>query len=885
VDDPRWLQIQAIFHEALERPAPDREAFVAAAGAGDDALVREVHALLEEDARATSVLERHLPAAVSALLSADEAPGRLVDRRLGPYLLRSVLGEGGMGVVYLAERADLGRAVAIKVLRGVLSPMRAERFALEQRTLAQLNHPAIAQLYEAGALSDGTSWFAMELVEGASLTEHCHAHVPTLAGRLSLFRTVCEAVQHAHRHLIVHRDLKPSNIIVTPAGQLKLLDFGIAKQLDAEEHGAADRPGRRSAKREGGTVTALRLMTPAYAAPEQFRGGHIGVHTDVYALGVILYELLANRRPFDLAEKSASEAERIILDQDPPRPSSSTHRVSGSRSAWPDLDVLCLTAMHKEPARRYATVDALIRDIDHFVRREPLDARPDSWRYRGGKFIRRHWQAVAATAATLTVLVGLTAVYTLRVTEARQAAEAEAVRTARIQGFMLNLFDGGDASAGPADDLRVLTLIDRGAQEARALDAEPLVQAELYRTIGGLYQKIGRFDRADALLTSALERHRGLMGDDAAPVGDDLVAIGLLRIDQARFEDAERLIGDGLALARRGSGSASPAAARALAAHGHLLEARGAYDEAIGVNEQAVNAYAQLGEGSAEWTAALGQLADSHYYAGHYEQADRLNDRVLASTRAIYGGQHPRVADILVNLGASQSDRGRYEDAKRFYRPALDILREYYGDDHFRTASAKTMLGRTLVYQKEFAEGVPLLEQALAVQQQINGPTHPRVASALNDLGSAALQQKRLDEAAARFSRMIEIYRTVYGGDHYLLATAISNLGSVHVEKADYAGAERLYRDAVDMFTRVQSATHLNTGIARLKLGRALLRQQRYQEAEPHSRAGYDIVRAQANPSIGFLNNARTDLAAEYEALGETEKATAMRAELEMAAR
>jgi serine/threonine-protein kinase len=527
----------------------------------------------------------------------------------------------------------------------------------------------------------------------------------------------------------------------------------------------------------------------------------------------------------------------------------------------------------------------LIRDVDHFLRREPLDARPDSWRYRGGKFMRRHWQAVAATAAALVVLVGLTAVYTLRVTEARQAAEAEAVRTARIQGFMLNLFDGGDASAGPADDLRVLTLIDRGAQEARALDAEPLVQAELYRTIGGLYQKIGQFDRADALLTSALERHRGLLGDDAAPVGDDLVAIGLLRIDQAQFEDAERLIADGLAIARRVGGEASPAAARALAAHGHLLEARGAYDEAIGVNEQAVTAYARLGEGSAEWTAALGQLADSHYYAGHYDEADRLNDRVLASTRAIYGGKHPRVADILVNLGASQSDRGRYEDAKGFYRPAVDILREYYGDDHFRTASAKTMLGRTLVYQKAFAEGVPLLEEALAVQQQINGPTHPRVASALNDLGSAALQQKRLDEAAARFSRMIDIYRTVYGGDHYLLATAISNLGSVHVEKADYAGAERLYRDAVDMFTRVQSATHLNTGIARLKLGRALLRQQRYQEAEQHTRAGYDIVRAQANPSIGFLNNARTDLAAEYEALGETEKATAMRAELETATR
>jgi eukaryotic-like serine/threonine-protein kinase len=503
MDDARWLRIQAVFHDAVEHPAAEREAFLAAACAGDTNLLREVRALIDEDTHATSWLERGLPAAARALLI-DEPPDRLIDRRIGPYHLRSVLGEGGMGVVYLAERSDLGREVAIKIMRGALSPARAQRFAIEQRTLAQLNHPAIARLYDADVLPDGTSWFAMELVHGVSLTKHCQAHVPTLAGRLTLFRAVCEAVQHAHQHLIVHRDLKPSNILVTPAGELKLLDFGIAKQLDPADAAPVDH-----------TVTALRMMTPAYAAPEQFRGGSIGLHTDVYALGVILYELLANRRPFDLAEKTPSEAETIILEREPQRPSASPDRIAASRSAWLDLDVLCLTAMRKDPARRYATVDALIRDLDHFLHREPLDARPDSWRYRGGKFVRRHWRVLAGAAAATLLFLGLTTIYTLRVTAARRSAEAEALRTARIQRFMLSLFDGGDAAASPAEDLRVLTLIDRGVQEARALDAEPLVQAELYRTLGGLYRQMGRFDSAGTLLQSSLDRHRALFGADA----------------------------------------------------------------------------------------------------------------------------------------------------------------------------------------------------------------------------------------------------------------------------------------------------------------------------------------------------------------------------------
>jgi eukaryotic-like serine/threonine-protein kinase len=867
VDSARWEHVQAIFHDAIDRAVADREAYVLAACGHDAALLADVLALLHEDAHASSLLDRGLPAAAAGLIDLAGS-ARRIDRTVGPYRLISLLGEGGMGTVYLAERDDLGSRVAIKFLRGALSPARAARFAAEQRTLAQLNHAAIAHIYDADVLPDGTPWFAMEYVAGEPLSDFCRARVSSVSDRLRLFRSVCEAVHDAHRHLIVHRDLKPSNILVTHDGRVKLLDFGIAKQLYDEIDGAADV-----------TITSLRQLTPAYAAPEQLRGGRIGLYTDVYALGVILYELLANCRPYDLSGRTPAEVEAIIAEREPTRPSLVNGRLPASASTWADLDVLCLTAMHKDPQRRYPTVEALARDLDHFLNREPLEARPEGLRYRAGKFLLRRWRPLTAAAAIAAFVAGLTIVYTVRVSAARRAAEAESVRTSRIQRFMLNLFEGGDEATGPSEDLRVSALIDRGVQEARALDNEPAVQAELFRTLGGLYQKLGKFDLADGLLRAARDQYRTLMGASADDVGESLVALGRLRVQQAQFDEAERLILQGLDILRA-HGAERASAARATAALGEVLEARGAYDRAIAVNVEAVRLYGRLGEGSPEWTAALGQLADSHYYAGHYDEADRVNQRVLGNMRRIYGDRHPSVADVLINLGASQFDRGRYHEAEGFYRQALDIMRTFYGADHFRTASATTMLGRCLLYEKQFQQAVDLLERALAVQERVNGPIHPRVASALNDLGLAALQGQRYDEAEARFRRMIDIYRAVYGADHNLIATATSNLGGVNMGRGDFAQAERFYRDALAMFERTQSSTHLNAGIAHIKIGRALLRQGRYAEAELESRAGYDIVRKQASPSISFLAAARTDLVAEYDALHQADKAAAIRLEI-----
>ena len=878
MDSTRWERIQNLFHEVADLPEPEQRVFLKAACGDDDVLVADVLALVEEDARGGSFLDRNLAEVAQQVLE-EATSSALPFKEFGPYRIKKALGEGGMGVVYLAERVDLGSLVAIKLLRDAwLSPARRERFASEQRTLAQLNHPSIARLYDADTLDDGTPWFVMEYVEGVPLTEYCSEHACSIEERLQLFRAVCEAVQYAHQHAVIHRDLKPSNILVKPDGTIRLLDFGIAKQLESLEAPA----GRDQ------TLTGLRLMTPAYAAPEQVRGERVGIQTDVYSLGVILYELLTGGPPFDLSKLTPGEAEAVIVGQDPEKPSTIAPRsvetnpgvLSVGKSAWADLDVLCLSAMHKDRQRRYQSVEALIRDIDHYLKGEPLEARPDSFHYRLGKFVRRNRRAVSAAALVFTVVVGLVIFFTVRLAKARNAALEEAARTQRIQRFMMNLFQGGDESVGPGDSMRVVTLLDRGVQEAQSLNGDPKVQAELYQTLGTIYDQLGKFDQADSLLHSALERRKTLFGPDSTEVAESLVALGQLRSDQAQYDDAEKFTRQGVEMTRRHLPPTHPRLGRALYALGEVLVNEGKYDQGIQVLDQAVQIQSAPGGVPADLAESLTELANAEFYAGHLDVSNSVNLRVLAMDRQLYGERHPNVAEDLINLGAIQSEWGHYTETERYYRQALDIIQNFYGKDHPETASAMTLLGRSLNSQGRFNEAADMLRQSLGIQERVYGEVHPRVASALGELGKVAMQQGKLDEAEADFRRQADIYREVYKGKHYYIGSALANLGGVYMERKQYARAERSFRDALQIYAQTLPPNHLNVAIVRVKLGRALIPQRRYADAEAQSLAGYEVLMKQNNAPANWLENARKDLVEEYGALHEPDKAAKFQAEL-----
>jgi serine/threonine-protein kinase len=879
VDSTRWQRVQSLFHEAADMPASEQRVFLETRCGDDAGLVSEVLILLEEDARGGSLLDGDVADVASQIFN-DPSSHSLPFKEFGPYRIKRALGEGGMGVVYLAQREDLGNEVAIKILRDAwVSPARRERFNAEQRMLAQLNHPSIARLYDADTSPDGTPFFVMEYVEGVPLTDFCKTERCSIAERMRLFRSVCEAALYAHQHAVIHRDLKPSNILVKTDGSIRLLDFGIAKHLESLGE-LVDQ-----------TVTGLRLMTPAYAAPEQIRGEQVGIQSDVYSLGVVLYELLAGRLPFDLTKCTPSQAEKVLTEQEAEQPSDAAEKaaaaegmngsaVTASKAAWADLDVLCLTAMHKDPRRRYQSVEALIRDVNHYLDGEPLEARPDTWHYTLGKFVRRHARLVSAAAIVFAVLVGMVIFYTLRLTRARNAALTQAARTQRIQRFMLNLFQGGDPSAGPADDLRVVTLLDRGVQEARSLDAEPAVQVELYETLGSIYQKLGKLEQADSLMETALAKREALYGPDSIETAKGLLALGSLRDAEARYGDAERLIRQALDRDKRHLPANDPAVAKAMLALGGVLEDRGAYDQSIAILEQTVQLYSAPGAEPVELADSLYELANAHFYAGHYKKSEEINERALAMYKQIYGERHPRVAAILINLGAIQLDTGYYAAAERYDRQALDIVQAWYGKDNPETATDLTILARSLIYQKRYAEASELLQQSLAIKEHTFGKVHPSVASTLNELGSVALNEGKYDAAEQYFERMADIYRTDYGEQHYLYATALSNLASVYTAQHEWPRAEKLYRQAIPIYSESQSPTHINTGIARIKLGRTLLRQRRYAEAEAETRAGYDILSPQMDLKVSWLMNARKDLVEEYAALKQPEQAAKFRAEI-----
>ena len=871
MDSRRWEQMQAIFHEAVRLPAGARTRFVTTACGNDQLLVDEVMAMLGQDAEDASLLATDVESVAGEVL-ADGASTEFAGQVFGPYRLVRLLGEGGMGIVWLGIRDDLGSMAAIKILRDAwISPARRERFASEQRILARLNHPAIARLYDAGTLPGGTPWFAMEFVEGVPLTDYCRLRGATAVDRLRALRDVCEAVQYAHRHMVVHRDIKPSNILVTADGGVKLLDFGISRQLDAERAAHA-------------TVPSLRLLTPAYASPEQIRGEPATVQTDVYALGVLLYELIAGRTPLDLSNVPPLEAERRLLEEEPSPPSIAARQtasgVSGlSLSAWRDLDVLCLTAMHKDASHRYRSVEALTRDIDHYLACEPLDACRDSLSYRVSKFMRRNWRPATAAAVVASLIVILVGFYTARLTAARNAAVVQATRADRIQRFMFQLFDGGEKEAGPADNLRVLTLIDRGVLEARTLDREPVVQADLYQTLGNIYLKLGKLDEADTLLRASLDQRRSLLPSTDPDIAKATTALALLRSEQARFDEAEELARAGLAASQAALRAGDPGIASATVAVGQVLEQRGAYVPAIAMLESAVTMLSSPGADPAELAATLNELANAHFYAGHLDESESLNQRALSIHQRLFGDVHPLVAEDWINLGAIQHERGRYTEAEAFYRRSLEINRQWYGKDSYRTASNLTMIGRSLYFQKRYDEARSLLSESLTIQERVFGAVHPRVASALNDLGNVAMGQERLDDAEACFRRIGEIYQSVYGGRHYLTGIATSNLAGVFLARRDHITAEQLFRKAVEIFSAAQAPDHLNTGIARVKLGRALLRQGRYADAAVESQAGYDIVAKRAAPTVSWLKTAREDLAVVYEALQRPDEAARYRAE------
>ncbi|HEX5760716.1 MAG TPA: tetratricopeptide repeat protein [Thermoanaerobaculia bacterium] len=872
----RWREIEALFAEVAALPAAERTDHLRRHCGGDEDLRREVESLLAADAAVGDFLEQPVVAPAVPV-----PPPSAVGRRLGPYAVERLLGAGGMSTVYLAVRADEAyrQQVAIKVFGyGADRADLVERFRSERQILASLDHPNIARLLDGGTTEDGLPYLVMEYVDGVPIDRYCDEHGSSLDERIDLFRQVCSAVQYAHQNLVVHRDIKPSNILVTGDGVPHLLDFGIAKLLDGGSLPLAT-----------ATMTGQRLMTPHYASPEQVEGKPVNTASDVYSLGVLLYVLLAGRLPYRLEAERVDVVERAVVEQEPERPSAAVVVPALRRRLAGDLDNIVLTALRKEPARRYASVELLAEDLRRHRTGLPVSARPATVGYRVGKFVRRHRLGVAAAALVALVILGLAVTMTVqavRLARQRDEIERERDKAVRVAEFLEEIFAAADPNQARGETVTAREILDRGAGKLTAeLAGQPELEAALAAAIGRAYDGLGLYDRAEPLLERslalrrrafgaahpevaeslyalgalhwqrgeldlaeatfrrALAMRRALLGGGDPAVAESLNALGLALVSKAQFDAAEPLLREALAINRKRYGNDHVEVGSNLGNLGLLMKQKGDLAAAEAFYREALAIFRRLfGAAHPEIAIQLNNLAVLQYERGDYAAAEASYRAMLPVARRVYGREHPQVALYVHNLAAVLSWRGKHDEAERLERESLAMRRKLLGDEHEQVAMGLSMLAKILEEKGDLSRSRPLHEESLRICRQAFGEEHPRFATALFNL--AALLAQQGDPAAAEplARQALAIRRRTLGETHPEVGASLTLVGSLRLARGAPAEAEALLRQGLEVLQTALSETHWRTAEAQSQLGECLAARGKTVEAERLLTAGYETL-------------------------------------------
>ncbi len=797
-------RVDKLFYRAQEMPQGTRAAFLAQACGEDAELRREVQSLLNtiEDTR-DDFLERPLLAGNAANATTPEG------RRLGAFRILREIGHGGMSRVFLAIRDDdeIQQQVAVKVLKWGTSTREAvRRFRRERQILAHVEHPFVARFLDAGTTDDDLPYVVMEHVEGQPITRYCETHRLSIRERLQLFRKVCSAVQFAHQNLIIHRDLKPGNVLVTTTGTPKLLDFGIAKLLP-EDPLSSVAPTQSYL-----TATGLQPMTLAYASPEQIRGGSITTSSDVYSLGVILYQLLTGLRPYGRPDDSALELARAVCEEIPTKPSTAVQRdrqnAGRRRRLSGDLDSIVLKALEKDPRRRYASVEQFSEDIHRYLEGQPVNARDATVFYRVGRYLRRHRLEVTAVLAIFLVILG----FSIHSTILRNQAVEERKRAEEVTRFMLDMLRQTRPEEARGEEISARQVLD---QFAVTLDEElidqPALRGTLMDTIGAAYLALGLYDKAEPFLEKAISERR-----EARPAG--LLQLAHLRMKEDRYDEARTLVYDALKLLRR-QPSDSPDLAR-----------------------------------------ALNNLAVLEKRQGNFPGAEKLYRESLAMKTRLFGEKHEDVAKGQYNLAITLRSQGKYGDAEALSRESLELRIELYGEKSAEVAKSRNNLALILQDQGDLASAEPLLRQALEIRREIYGETHPDVATALNNLGFLLYLGADLDEAEGLYRRALEIRQQRHGLSHSSVAHVLRNLAALFLARNEPTPAEILIRQALAIFRGTLPDGHWRIADATSVFGQCLIALERLAEAEPLLRGSYLVLEAELGSNARQTREARDRL-------------------------
>lgn len=831
----RWQQVEEVLDLALASDPASWPSLLDQRCSTDPKLRDEVEALLARLGTVAGFLDSPPAALASALIAEARdtvTAEQYAGRRIGPYQIVRQIGRGGMSRVFLAERADghFEQQVALKLLRpGLDSELDRERFRIERQILASLNHPNIARLFDGGVTQDGQPYLVLEHVEGQPIDDFCKRGALDVRQRIELFLHVLDATQSAHRSLVVHRDLKPSNIFVTQDGEVKLLDFGLAKLLE---------PSSLSAQ-EPMTRTGQRWMTPEYAAPEQVRGDPITTLTDVYQLGAVLYQLLTGELLFPRQRANAQRLDRAVLHDEPLPPSVvvAHHRPELARQFRGDLDAIVLKALRKEPEARYGSPAELARDLRRHICAEPVQARRQTTVYRIRRLVRRHrMEAIAVLGITASLITGAVVSLALayRAQAERTRAEAASVESEAVAGFLLRLFEASDPAEARGDTMTARDLLRRAVSRTEQFRGQPAAQARMLEVTARLYNSLGQIPEAHAAVERALSLRRSAGGQDGLAIASTLsqLADALLRL--GRNAEADSAAREALAIQERILGMVDPAIAGTIHQIGNVAIHLGDLESAelhhrrglnlrlrgLGPNDS-LTATSHLLVGSTLRRRGLSTEAEQEY-----RQAAIVYERAL-------GSGHPYVGDALIHVAYLLSgDRARSREAEPLYRRALEIRSRAFGEAHPLVAATLSDIADFHSGQGNHSAAVSLAREYLRRIHRAGAPDHPMVPTATNHVASILYDAGELAEAETLFRTAIALERRLRGDDHPNVAGHEMGLARLLIDRGDYAAAEIMLRDAVRIREGAAGPDSPNAAASHGLLGMLLSRKGEYAAAD-----------------------------------------------------
>jgi tetratricopeptide (TPR) repeat protein/predicted Ser/Thr protein kinase len=794
---------------------------------------------------------------------------------IGSYRVLAMLGEGGMGTVYQAEQQNPHRIVALKVIKlGVASDQLLRRFEQEAEALGRLQHPGIAQIYEAGTADTGLGpqpYFAMEFIQGRPLMDYATERRLNTRARLDLMARICDAVNHAHQRGIIHRDLKPGNILVDETGQPKILDFGVARVTDSDAHATRQ------------TDLGQLIGTLAYMSPEQVLGDplELDIRSDVYALGVILYELLAGKLPYNTDKKALHEAVQLIREEDPER-LSTIHR-----SYRGDIDIIVGKALEKDKTRRYASAADLAGDIRRHLTDEPIVARAPSASYQLQKFARRHKAVVAGTAAVILVLAAGVVVSTwlaFRATRAERAAveqrnraDSEAEAAKAVNGFLQNDLLAQASSANqsgssgkPDPEIKVRTALDRAAARiAGKFDRQPEVEAAIRDTISQTYMDLGSYAEGRKQSERAVELHRRAVGAENPKTLSSMSRLGRSLQLEGKYAESEALLNQTVASMRRVLSPESPELAAAMFNLATVDEVRGKYTEAEALFRQTLDIRRKLfGTENRATLSSINGLANAYAEQGKYTQAEPLYVQVAEISRRVLGPEHPNTLLANSNLGLNYEAEGEFQKAEALFRETLESRRRVLGPEHPETLISMQLLATAYTDLNENAKAEAVFLQSLEIRRRTLGPEHPDTLLSMTNLASIYHSEGKYAQAEALGIQTLEIMRRVLGPEHPDTLWRMNNLANVYTSEGKYAQAEALYKQALEGRRRVLVPDHPNTLATLSDIASMYQREGKYALAETYASQTLEARRRTLGKDDPDTLGAEADLALAYQSQG-----------------